>query len=154
LLLNSHGGNDFKPALRELMGTTSVHLFLCDWFKAISADAQHEIFREPGDHAGEMETALALAYFGHLVSRDPQTGALAADDGAVRESRFEAVRRGWVSITRPWHLLTKNSGSGNPHGATAAQGERLMAVLVARLADFLVELDRSPVDALFPFAVD
>lgn len=151
LLLNSHGGNDFKPALRELMGTTTVHLFLCDWFRTITADAQREIFAEPGDHAGAMETALALAYFGHLVVRDPLTGALAADDGAVRSSRLTAVNEGWVSLTRPWHLLTKNSGSGNPHEATAAQGERLMEIVVARLADFLVELDQSPIDDLFPF---
>ncbi|MCY2968919.1 MAG: creatininase family protein [Planctomycetota bacterium] len=151
LLLNSHGGNDFKPAVRELMATTSVQLFLCDWFRGLSADVQKEIFQEPGDHAGAVETALGLAFFEHLVVRDPQSGQLAGDDGAVRSCRFEAINRGWVSISRPWHLLTKNTGSGNPHEATADKGVRLMEVLVKRLGEFLVELDRSPLDDSFPF---
>ena len=34
LLLNSHGGNDLKPMLRELYGTTSVQIFLCNWTRS------------------------------------------------------------------------------------------------------------------------
>lgn len=151
VLLNSHGGNDFKPLLRELYGTTSVHVFLCDWFRGASADLQHELFDVPDDHAGEMETSLALAYFGDLVVRDPATGKLAADAGAVRATRFSAVNAGWVSLTRPWHLLTTNTGSGNPHAATAEKGRRLMEGLVERLSGFLVELANSPLDERFPF---
>ena len=150
LLLNSHGGNDFKPLLRELMPTTSVQLFLCDWFRGLSADVQRNEFQEPGDHAGAVETALGLACFEHLVIRDPVTGRLAGDDGAICPSRFEAVNRGWVAISRPWHLLTTNSGAGNPHEATAEKGHRLLKVIVERLADFLVELDRSVIDESFP----
>lgn len=151
LILNSHGGNDFKPVLRELHLQTPVHLFLCDWYGKASADAQAEIFDEPGDHAGEMETALGLAYFPDLVATDPQTGQLTADDGAVNQTRFNAVNQGWVSITRPWHLLTKNSGVGNPHAATAEKGRQLMDVLVERLSAFLVELANAPLDEHFPY---
>jgi creatinine amidohydrolase len=151
LILNSHGGNEVKSMLRELYGQTRVHIFLCDWFLSISAEAQREIFDDAGDHAGEMETALALAYFSHLVAIDPATGKIAADDGAVRPTRFDAVNKGWVSITRPWHLLTTNSGAGNPHPATAEKGRKLMEAIVPRLADFLVELSRSPLDERFPF---
>ena len=32
LLLNSHGGNDMKPLLRELSGNTPAHVFLCNWY--------------------------------------------------------------------------------------------------------------------------
>ena len=45
-----------------------------------------------------------------------------ADAGATAASRFEAVERGWVEITRPWHLLTTNSGAGDPRPATAEKG--------------------------------
>lgn len=151
LILNSHGGNDFKPVVRELYGKTPVHLFLCDWYGQASADVQRELFDDPGDHAGAMETAFGLAFFPHLVARDEATGRLAADEGAVRETRFEAVNRGWVSITRPWHLLTTNSGVGNPHGATAEQGRRLVDAVVERIADFLVELAEAPLDERFPY---
>ena len=151
LILNSHGGNDFKPLLRELQGKTPVHLFLCNWYAGGSADVHSEIFESAGDHAGEMETALALAYFPQFVAHNPVTGELTADDGAVNSTRFEAVNKGWVSITRPWHLLTKNTGSGNPHPATAEKGRQLMDVLVERILTFLVELAETDLDENFPF---
>jgi creatinine amidohydrolase len=150
VLLNSHGGNDFKPVLRELHGRTPTHLFLCNWYRVL-ADVERQIFTEPGDHAGEMETAFGLAFFPELVAMRPD-GGVAADEGATAASRFEAVNRGWVSITRPWHLLTTNTGSGNPHAATAEKGRQMMDLLVERLAAFLVELSASPLDDRFPFA--
>ena len=148
VLLNSHGGNEFKPLLRELAGE-GIQVFLIDWFRVLS-DVYHTIFEQKEDHAGEMETSFALAYFPHLVRRTAD-GALAADDGATRETQFEALNRCWVSITRPWHLLTTNSGSGNPHAATAEKGERCMALLVERLSAFLVELSEATVDEQFPY---
>ncbi|MHC4404609.1 MAG: creatininase family protein, partial [Planctomycetota bacterium] len=149
VLLNSHGGNDLKGLLRELYGRTPSHLFLCNWY-TIFADVYQEIFREMDDHAGEMETSFALAYCPELVARNPD-GTLTADEGRKAETRFEAVNRGWVSITRPWHLLTTNSGAGNPHAASADKGRRLIELLVERLAGFLVELSEAKLDERFPY---
>ena len=149
LLLNSHGGNDFKPLLRELAGKTEAKLFLCNWYQMLR-DGYHDIFENPDDHAGEMETSFVLAFRPELVVRN-EDGSLAADDGSTAPSRFDAINRGWVSITRPWHLLTTNSGSGNPHQATAEKGQRMMEVLVDRLSTFLVELSDSEIDPNFPF---
>ena len=59
---------------------------------------------------------MGLAHFPDLVTMDQ------ADAGTMAPSRFEAVNQGWVQITRPWHLLTTNSGAGDPRPATAAQG--------------------------------
>jgi creatinine amidohydrolase len=149
VLLNSHGGNDLKPLLRELYGRTPAHLFLCNWY-AIFDDVYDDIFQQRDDHAGEMETSLALAFWPDLVARRPD-GALAADEGRKTPCRFEAVNRGWVSLTRPWHLLTTNAGAGNPHAATAEKGRRLLDLLVERLADFLVQLSAAELDERFPF---
>lgn len=148
LLLNSHGGNDFKPLLRTLAGR-DIQLFLCDWFRMV-ADVYSTLFEHPEDHAGEMETSIALAYFPHLVGRHDD-GSLIADDGAVKATRFEAINQGWVQITRRWDLLTTNTGSGNPHQATAEKGHRVVNLIVDRLASFLVELDQSELDDRFPF---
>ena len=149
VLLNSHGGNDLKPVLRELFGRTPAQLFLCNWYQ-IFADVYRDIFAEPDDHAGEMETSLMLAYHPDLVARHDD-GTLTADEGRKAVTRFAAVNCGWVSITRPWHLLTTNAGAGNPHAATADKGRRLMEVLVERLAQFLVELSATPIDEKFPY---
>lgn len=149
LLLNGHGGNDLKPLLRELYGKTPAQLFLCNWFRALS-DVEKSIFQVPGDHAGEMETSLIMAVQPQLVAQN-RDGTLAADAGDVRPSRFEAVNKGWVNITRPWHLLTTNTGSGNPHAASKEKGEQMLTLLAERLGTFLVDLANAKIDDRFPF---
>lgn len=149
VLLNSHGGNDLKPFLREQYGRSDAHLFLCDWFRMVG-DRYGEIFQHAEDHAGEMETSMGLAYFSELVVRD-DSGRLHADEGAVRPTRFHAVNQKWVSLTRPWHLLTTQSGSGNPHAATKEKGRQVLDLVVERIAPFLVELSGATVDEQFPF---
>lgn len=152
VIFNSHGGNDFKPFLREMYGQTKVQLFLCNWYQMIR-DAALQICEHPDDHAGEMETSLILAFRPELVRSNP-SGELVADAGARRPLRFEALREGWVGLSRPWHLLTTNSGSGNPHSATAEKGEQLTAKIVERIAPFLAELSATEIDAFFPFESD
>lgn len=144
VLLNGHGGNDLKWLLRQLYGSTPAQLFLCHWYK-VAADRYREIFRDAGDHAGELETSMMMAFYPELVHLEK------ADPGATAESRFGAVRQGWVEITRPWHLLTTNSGAGDPRPATAAKGHAVTALVVERLASFLTELSGSAIDERFPF---
>jgi creatinine amidohydrolase len=150
LILNSHGGNDLKPFLRELYGRSSVQIFLCNWYQMIR-DVANRICEHADDHAGEMETSLILKFRPELVRKSADGGSLAADSGQQRPMRFEALQKGWVSITRPWHLLTSNSGSGNPHSATAEKGDQLCKAIVDRIAPFLVQLSQSDVDPEFPF---
>lgn len=149
LIFNSHGGNEIKPMMRELYGQTSVQIFLCNWFTMIR-DVAAQVCTTPEDHAGEMETSMILAFRPELVAKKSD-GKLAADSGAVRPFRFEALEKGWVGITRPWHLLTTNSGSGNPHAASADKGERLTQAIVDRIAPFMVELAAADVSEPFPF---
>jgi creatinine amidohydrolase len=144
VLLNGHGGNDLKWVLRELHLRTTVHMFLCNWYK-VASDVYETIFQEKDDHAGEMETSMALAHFPGLVQLER------ADSGSVRRSRFEAINRGWVELTRPWHLLTTNSGAGDPRAASAVKGEALTALVAERIGGFLTELATSPLDETFPF---
>jgi creatinine amidohydrolase len=111
----------------------------------MAADLYPKIFDHPGEHADEVETSLGLAFFPERVHPE------LADEGAARPCRFEAVQRGWISLTRPWHLVSTNTGLGNPAGATAAKGTRLMDALVERLTSFLIELAASPMDENFPY---
>lgn len=144
VLLNGHGGNELKPHLRELHHRTSVFLCLCDWFR-MAPDAYKTIFEEPGEHADEVESSLGLAFFPDLMRME------LADDGASPPTRFDAINRGWITITRPWHLATKNTGMGNPKTASADKGRKLMDVLVDRLGQFLIELAAAPIDDRFPY---
>jgi creatinine amidohydrolase len=144
VLLNGHGGNELKPLMRELHHRTSVFMCLCDWFR-MARDVYPQIFKEPGEHADEVETSLGLAFFPQFLRME------LADDGAAKPTRLEAVNKGWISITRPWHLVSKNTGLGNPLAATADKGRRLMDVLVERIGQFLIDLAAAPKDASFPY---
>lgn len=144
VLLNGHGGNELKPLTRQLFHRTDVFLCVCDWYR-MAADLYPAIFEQPGEHADEVETSLGLAYFPDLMRVE------LADDGAARPSRFEAINKGWVSITRPWHLVSANTGLGDPRPATAAKGEQLMGQLAARLGGFLAELAKAEKDERFPY---
>jgi creatinine amidohydrolase len=144
VLLNGHGGNELKPLTRELHHRTKVFLCVCDWFR-METDLSRTIFDQPGEHADEVETSFGLAFFPQWMRTE------LADNGAARPSRFEAIDRGWISITRPWHLVSANTGLGNPKAATAEKGRRFMDALAERLTDFLVQLAASPMDATFPY---
>ena len=150
VILNSHGGNDFKPVLRELYGKTPVRLFLCEWYR-MAADVEKEIFSTRDDHAGEVETSLALAYFPELVARDPQTGKLAADEGAVEIDAFRGRRprlghdHATVALADDQFRLRQSARCHR------RKGRALMEVLVERISGFLVELAAAEIDDKFPF---
>jgi creatinine amidohydrolase len=144
LLLNGHGGNELKPLMRELHHRTGVFLCLCDWFR-MATDVYPRLFQQPGEHADEVETSLGLAFFPDLVQLER------ADEGTARPTRLQAINNGWISITRPWHLVTTNTGLGNPFAASADKGRQLMDVLAERLGNFLAELAAAPLDEYFPY---
>jgi creatinine amidohydrolase len=144
LLLNGHGGNELKPLIRQLHHRTGVFVGVCDWFKA-AADLYPGIFEAPGEHADEVETSLMLALRPDLVHMEQ------ADSGAARPSRLNSINRGWLSITRPWHLATTNTGLGDPRAATADKGRRLLDALTDRLSALLCELAAAEVDSDFPY---
>jgi creatinine amidohydrolase len=114
-------------------------------------DRQADLFEHREDHAGEMETSLIMHLAPGLVHYTPDR-TLQADSGEVKPFRFEALQKGWVSLTRPWHLLTTHSGSGNPHAATPEKGARVADLVAERLVPFLVQLAAEPLDSTFPFA--
>ena len=65
LILNSHGGNDFKQIIREL-GLKYPKMFLstCNWYQCLN---KKDFFEHQGDHADEMETSLVLYLAPQLV---------------------------------------------------------------------------------------
>lgn len=144
VLLNGHGGNSLKHTLREFYGKTQVHLSLINWYE-VCKDHYAELFEDAGDHAGEMETSIGLHLFPHLM--DPS----AADDGSVKPPRLYGMKEGWVQVTRPWHIVTTNSGVGNPHPGTAEKGKKLVDLLVERVSRYLKELSEAEIDNHFPF---
>ena len=146
ILFNSHGGNDFlKPFIREMTGRSKVFICTIDWWR-VGRDVYGEIFSKADDHAGEMETSVNLVIAPELVKMTD------AADGSSKPTRFEAVNKGWVSVSRPWHLLTESTGVGDPRAATREKGEKYLSVVVPRLAKFVAELSAADAnEGSFPF---
>jgi creatinine amidohydrolase len=132
VLLNGHGGNDFKPAIRELLPEGGPTIYAVDWWRAADAAA---VFAEPGDHAGELETSVVQHLAPELVLPLAQAGP-----GRERRSRLAAVREGWAWTPRPWTRITDDTGVGDPSAASAGKGERFLDEAARRIAGFLVEL--------------
>ncbi len=136
IILNSHGGNDFKTMIREL-GLKFPQMFLCqcNWFQAID---QKEFFENKDDHAGEMETSLMMHLVPHLVRPLSEAG-----DGAAKKFRFAAIREGWAWAERRWTQVTKDTGVGDPRKASAEKGSRYFQAVTAKVAAFFVDVAKT-----------
>lgn len=143
VLINGHGGNDFKPLLRQLQCDVDVYLFLCDWWR-VAADHYSSIFEKPDDHAGEFETSIALALYPQLVE------LAHAGSGIPRPFRFEALNKGWVQTSRRFSRLNDHCAAGNPTNSSPEKGKKYLDIVIQRIGEFLVALATSPLDELFP----
>lgn len=132
LVLNGHGGNDFRQMIRELQAETPIFLCQVAWYQI---PGTHEMFDEPGDHAGELETSLMMHLHPRLVRPLEEAGS-----GAARDWKVTAFRERWAWAPRQWTRVTDDTGVGDPSRATAAKGERYFDVVTEKLAGFLVEL--------------
>jgi creatinine amidohydrolase len=142
VIMNGHGGNDFKPLIREIMPTfPGMFIALNEWFKMLR---YKDYFEEEGDHAGEMETSIMMHYFPELVLPLEMAGK-----GSVRKIRLEGLNNKTAWSPRQWDKLTIDTGVGNPHKATAEKGKKFTEDLTNLIADFFVELAKCDISKLY-----
>jgi creatinine amidohydrolase len=141
VIVNGHGGNDFRALIRELQPTAGLFLCLVDWYRVVDP---RTVFEVPGDHAGEMETNLIQHLAPHLALPLSQAGP-----GAERRSRIDALREGWAWTPRHWRSVSADTGIGDPRAATPEKGARYFAAVTERLAAFLAQLASADPDALY-----
>jgi creatinine amidohydrolase len=134
VLLNAHGGNDFRPLVRDIRAESGVLVVLANFYQ-MAPDELRSIFEEPGDHAGEMETSLLL----HLC---PDWVALSqAGEGRTVPFAIEALRgTPGVWTPRPWSATHPDTGCGDPSRATAEKGRRYLDAVARELAGVLIGL--------------
>ncbi len=133
LVLNGHGGNDFKTMLRELgVKYPDMLLASCNWFQALDKSIY---FKNSGDHADELETSLMLYLAGELVRPLKEAG-----DGRERPSKVKAFRESWAWAERKWLQVTDDTGIGDPSASTKEKGERYFNDVTDKLADLYIEL--------------
>jgi len=132
IIVNAHGGNMFQPIIRELSVKYSGMLMATiNWWVAVQAT---EYFREPGDHAGALETAAMMAIHPDLVLPLELAG-----NGAERFLKAKGFRQKWAWTPRRWVLTTQDTGVGNPSEATSEQGAAFLKACIEKIGDFVVE---------------
>ena len=141
LIVNGHGGNDFRQIIRELQPRTRVFLATINWWSCVDVT---QFVEEAGDHAGEAETAAMLHLAPELVRPLNEAGP-----GRARPSKLRGIREGWAWAPRRWTQVTADTGIGNPAKATPEKGAAYVAAAVERISGFLVELAALDLDDLY-----
>ncbi len=141
VILNGHGGNDFRQMIRELQPRTRVFLSAVSWYRVVDPTGW---FDDLGDHAGELETSVMMHIHPGLVLPLSDAG-----DGAERRSRIAAVREGWGWAPRRWTQVTADTGIGDPRAATAEKGRAYFDEVTRRIGAFLVDLARTDLDNIY-----
>jgi creatinine amidohydrolase len=133
IILNSHGGNDFKTMIREL-GLKFPKMFLCqcNWYQSVN---QQDFFENKDDHAGEMETSVILHLRPDLVRPLTEAG-----DGKAKKFVFKAMQEGWAWAERRWTAVTKDTGVGDPRKASAEKGKKFFEAVTQKVSEFFVQV--------------
>jgi len=133
LIVNSHGGNDFKTMLRELgLKFPDMMLFTCNWFQALD---KSKYFDEAGDHADEMETSIIMRLRPELVLPLEEAG-----DGEEKKSVIKGIREKWAWAERKWSEVTADTGIGNPKKSTPEKGQQYLEDVTDKVAELIQDI--------------
>ncbi len=132
VIVNGHGGNDFRQMIRELQPRTDLFLCTVNWYSCVDP---RPFFATPGDHAGELETSMLLHLAPELVLPLEDAG-----EGRARRFRVRGLREGWAWAPRQWTQVTDDTGVGDPRQATAAKGEQFFSAVTRQIGEFLIQL--------------
>ncbi len=133
LLVNTHGGNEFKPLIRDVMAQTGMFIVLVNIYQ-MCPEVHRRVFELPGDHADEMETSLMLHLHPELVEMEN------AGPGKRVPFALTSLTKPGVWTPRPWSAVHPDTGSGDPSRASAAKGKAFFEAICDELARVIVEV--------------
>lgn len=142
MILNSHGGNDFRTMIRELgLKFPGMFLSTCNWFHALDKSLY---FDREGDHADEMETSLLMYFKPELVLPLSEAG-----DGHERKIKIKAFTEKWAWAERKWSQISADTGVGDPSAATKEKGQQFFTAVTEKIGNLLVELALCDINDLY-----
>ncbi len=127
IILNGHGGNNFRGMIRDLVFSRPDFLIVvANWYEIIPPTGYFD--EKIDDHAGETETSVMMYYHPEWVNLNE------AGTGTSRPFAIEALNEkvGWTP--RHWDKASADTGIGNPKQSTADKGERYAKAVVEKLS--------------------
>ena len=142
LILNGHGGNDFKQIIREL-GLKYPKMFICscNWYQSFD---NSEFFENSGGHADEMETSIMQYLAPELVLPLSEAG-----NGNSKKFKINAFNENWAWAERKWSKVTLDTGIGNPFKATSAKGEKCFNEVIDKISNLMIELSKADINDMY-----
>lgn len=142
LILNSHGGNDFKTQIREL-GLEFPKMFLssCNWFQALE---KSKYFEEEGDHADEMETSVMMHLHPQFVLPLSEAG-----NGSEKKNSIKGFREKWAWTERKWSQVTEDTGVGNPKKSTPEKGKKFFDDVTDKISELINDICKADMNAFY-----
>lgn len=142
LILNGHGGNDFKQIIREL-GLKYPDMFICgcNWYQSFN---NSDFFENSGGHADEMETSVMQHIAPEMV-----LPLSVAGKGESKKFKIAALNERWAWAERKWSKVTADTGIGNPHKASAAKGEKCFNEVINKIANLIIELSEADINDIY-----
>jgi creatinine amidohydrolase len=131
IILNAHGGNEFKPMVRDVQAEFGMLIVVVNFFQ-VRSDLLKTIFELPGDHGDEMETSVLLHLCPELVVLDQ------AGEGKRVPFKVEGLNQPGVWTPRPWSASHPDTGAGDPRKATADKGKRYFEAVSAAISEVII----------------
>ncbi len=142
VLLNGHGGNDFKQLIRDLQPEfPEMFISSVSWFKLFDNE---DYFEEGGDHANEMETSIIMHYFPHLAHPLEEAGS-----GKEKTFKLKSLKDKTAWAPRRWDKVSEDTGIGNPKKSAPEKGARFLNDVTDKIAGYFVELASCDLDDLY-----
>lgn len=141
VIVNGHGGNDFRQMIRELQPSTPLLLASVNWWQVVPT---REYFSDAGDHGGELETSVMMHIEPSLVRPLAEAGS-----GAERKPRIAGLRERWAWTPRLWTQVSEDTGIGDPAPSTAAKGAKYFAAVTEKIGGFLADLSATDPENLY-----
>lgn len=142
LIINGHGGNDFKAMIRELTPQfSSMFIGVSDWYKILENE---KYFDEVGDHAGEMETSIMQYLYPKLVLPLDEAG-----EGKENKFSIEALNKKEVWTPRRWNKISEDTGIGNPKKASVEKGKKFIEDVTTKLAYIIFKLCETKIEDFY-----
>lgn len=136
LIVNGHGGNNFKNIIRDLaVEYPNFCIAVTDWYKVENRDTY---FDNPGEHADELETSVMLHYHTEWVLPLKEAGI-----GKHKSFSINALKNNQIWIPRNWKAISKDTGVGNPQYSNADKGRKFAEKVTDTLSSFLIEFART-----------
>ena len=136
LIVNAHGGNEFKPLVRDIGAEFKTLIVIANFWQTRTYKNDERAQNE-GDHANEMETSLLL----HLC---PQWVDMSvAGPGKRHPFTIEGINQAGIWTPRPWSASHPDTGSGDPTYGTAAKGKEFFESCAGAIADAIVGLSKA-----------